>query len=664
MARTTLATVVILLVASAWSGEARAQTDWKADSTFSVQLMEPVPGPGNFLSVNGTRIGEQFLITGGFLAHYQYQPFVLYQCEPGTGGAGEPACDLRSDPLASVIEHQLVSDFLFSISFFKLFTVGLAFPVTFWQTGNQLNIDSGTSAGELPATIAPGDLRLHLKFRLFPFMEDDKEGFGLALEPVITAPIGHLVDDIPAEDEDRTGSFLGSGNVTAMGRLIADYYHYPFHVAAQVGYRWREEVEFYSRKLGHQLVYGGAFGWWPIPELELLVETYGWNGFTTQLDQSPIEIDAAVKWRFWGPLVLTAGGGRGIIGMGAPVARAFLGLVYEPPQETEVENPDRDGDTYLNENDGCPDDPEDVDEFQDEDGCSDPDNDADGVLDIYDACPMVPEDIDGFEDEDGCPDLDHDRDGIPTPDDQCPDDPEDFDAFQDEDGCPEPDNDGDTIPDERDVCPDDAEDLDGFQDDDGCPDPDNDMDGVPDAMDQCPDEPETLNGVNDEDGCPDRGTTLVVVTATQIEIKQQINFVTDSDQIKGDRSFDILNVVAAVLRANPQIRVEIQGHTDNRGSHDHNMDLSQRRAASVRSYLIERGIESERMVARGYGPDVPIEDNRTARGREKNRRVEFHILSATGGDLGESMPAPPPAEDGATGEATSDLPSLAEDPGF
>jgi len=204
------------------------------------------------------------------------------------------------------------------------------------------------------------------------------------------------------------------------------------------------------------------------------------------------------------------------------------------------------------------------------------------------------------------------------------------------------------------------------------------VDGVPDATDQCPDDPETLNGVNDDDGCPDRGTTLVVVTATQIEIKQQINFVTDSDVIKGERSFDILNVVAAVLRSNTHLRVEIQGHTDNRGTQEHNMDLSQRRAESVRTYLIEQGIAADRMEARGYGPDRPIEDNRTGRGREKNRRVEFHIIAASGQDMGESMPAPPPAEggtpptEGGTSPAEGgtppaempDMPSIGEDPGF
>jgi OmpA-OmpF porin, OOP family len=646
MARTKLATAAFLLVAFGWSGEARAQ-DWSVDSTFTVQLFEPAPGPGNFINVEGTRIGNDFALGGGLIFNYQYQPFVLYQCEAGTGGAGEPACELESEPRTVIIDHQLGGDALFSVSLFKLFTAGIALPFTMWQSGNQFDIERGTSTGALPATGGIGDLRVHLKFRLYPFMEGDKEGFGLALAPSLSVPIGQFFDSIPSSDENRSGSFMGSDMVTATARVVADYFQHPFHVSAQVGYRWVQDSQFYDRTVGHRLVYGGAFGFWPIDELELLVEAYGWNGFTTKIDQSPLEVDLGVKWRFWGPLVLVAGGGRGLFGIGAPVARAFLGLLYEPPFEHVVDNPDRDGDTILNENDQCPDDAEDPDQFQDEEGCPDPDNDNDTVLDIYDACPLAPEDVDGFKDDDGCVDLDHDEDGIETPTDQCPDQKEDFDGFQDEDGCPDTDNDRDTINDDADTCPDDAEDMDGFQDDDGCPDPDNDMDGVPDGSDNCPEQPETLNGFDDADGCPDRGSALVVVTATQIEIKQQVNFATDSDRIVGERSFDILNVVAAVLNSNTQIRIEIQGHTDNRGSAEHNMDLSQRRAESVRRYLVDQGVAENRLDARGYGPDVPIEDNRTSRGREKNRRVEFHIIGSGGVDQGESMPAPP-ADDGMT----------------
>lgn len=98
------------------------------------------------------------------------------------------------------------------------------------------------------------------------------------------------------------------------------------------------------------------------------------------------------------------------------------------------------------------------------------DYDRDGVPDEIDACPNMPEDIDGFEDEDGCPDFDNDNDGIYDSQDNCPDVPEDFDGFRDDDGCDDFDNDGDGIVDEKDLCPNEKETVNGYKDDDGCPD--------------------------------------------------------------------------------------------------------------------------------------------------------------------------------------------------
>ncbi|MFT5232256.1 MAG: hypothetical protein ACI9UQ_000275 [Candidatus Krumholzibacteriia bacterium] len=166
---------------------------------------------------------------------------------------------------------------------------------------------------------------------------------------------------------------------------------------------------------------------------------------------------------------------------------------------------DRDDDGVRDRDDSCPDLAEDIDGFQDEDGCPDYDNDQDGVPDVLDDAPDEPEDYDGFEDRDGAPDPDNDGDGIPDRDDLCPDDPEDFDGHSDDDGCPDEfaDRDGDGVDDEADPCPDDPEDFDGFEDDDGCPEDDNDLDGIPDTEDECPDEPEDYDGDNDEDGCPD-----------------------------------------------------------------------------------------------------------------------------------------------------------------
>jgi len=246
------------------------------------------------------------------------------------------------------------------------------------------------------------------------------------------------------------------------------------------------------------------------------------------------------------------------------------------------------------------------------------DKDGDGIKDNVDKCPSEPEDKDGFQDEDGCPDPDNDGDGIPDVTDKCPMEPEDKDGFQDEDGCPDLDNDGDGLSDKVDQCPNDAEDKDNFEDDDGCPDLDNDKDGFADKDDKCPDVP----GVA-PDGCPKK-YNLVVVTAEKIELKQTVFFDFNRASIK-NVSFALLNEVGQAMVDNPTIKVEIGGHTDSVGNDASNLKLSQSRAESVRTYLIKRGIASNRMVPKGFGENVPIADNRTEAGRSQNRRVEFLI---------------------------------------
>lgn len=246
------------------------------------------------------------------------------------------------------------------------------------------------------------------------------------------------------------------------------------------------------------------------------------------------------------------------------------------------------------------------------------DRDGDGFLDPDDSCPDEPEDFDGFDDEDGCPEeQDVDGDGITDARDLCPLEPEDVDGYLDTDGCPEVDNDLDGVPDESDACALQPEDPDGVQDEDGCPDLDNDADSLPDTSDQCPNEP----GPPGNDGCP-RVYQDVEVTTTHIHIRQKIFFETNRARIRA-RSFGILDTVVQVLNDYPQITVEIQGHTDSRGSDSHNLELSDDRAGAVREYLVEHGIGPERLTARGYGETRPIESNRTSSGRAANRRVEF-----------------------------------------
>jgi outer membrane protein OmpA-like peptidoglycan-associated protein len=271
---------------------------------------------------------------------------------------------------------------------------------------------------------------------------------------------------------------------------------------------------------------------------------------------------------------------------------------------------DDDHDGVVNERDKCPRDPEDKDKFKDEDGCPDIDNDNDGVLDLKDKCPNEPTAVDG------CPSMDADRDGIQDKDDHCPKKAEDLDKFLDEDGCPEEDNDQDGILDKDDNCPNKAEDKDGFNDNDGCPDIDNDGDGVNDVNDKCPGQ----KGPVDNSGCP---RAQEIMHGEPILLN--VSFQTGRAELTVN-SFTILDQVVESLKEWQDIKLEIQGHTDNVGGENYNMRLSQARAKSVVNHLISKGIAPDRLRAVGFGFSRPIADNKTALGRERNRRVEIRRI--------------------------------------
>ncbi|MCA9571823.1 MAG: OmpA family protein, partial [Myxococcales bacterium] len=220
-------------------------------------------------------------------------------------------------------------------------------------------------------------------------------------------------------------------------------------------------------------------------------------------------------------------------------------------------------------------------------------------------------------------------DGIPDGADGCPMQPEDVDGVDDFDGCPDyatmvVDTDGDGVQDQLDNCISRPEDYDGFLDTDGCPDPDNDVDYIPDTIDLCPLEPETVNGFQDEDGCPD--TALVTLTAEQIIIHEQVNFLTGKAVII-ESSHPLLEAVLQILVDHPEIlRVKIEGHTDSRGSNAYNLDLSTKRANAIRDFLVQRGVEPSRLEAEGFGEFSPLVPNDSEENMLLNRRVEFHIL--------------------------------------
>jgi outer membrane protein OmpA-like peptidoglycan-associated protein len=408
-----------------------------------------------------------------------------------------------------------------------------------------------------------GDLRLSLKMPLL------RGHFSLA---------GRLVVGLPTGD---AGQFLGLGYWTTLPEIIGAWNLGPVTLAMELGYRFRQRRAIGDFELDDEIQIALGAMVPIVREVALVGDTQiriGAGGRFLRANEVPW--DANLGARFWlgEGVSVEAGAGFGILaGYGAPVARGLVIFRYATDPEP------------------CAGGPEDYDGFQDGDFCADLDNDQDGIEDAVDVCRNDPEDPDSFADDDGCPDTDNDADGVPDPNDACPMHSEDFDSHQDEDGCPEP---------------------------------DNDEDGINDGLDQCPMEPEDRDHYQDEDGCPEPGPQAlsVTLTDTRILISERIYFEFDTDTIR-PVSMPLLDQVASVInQLPPELRVRIEGHCDDQGHPQYNLDLSFRRARAVVEYLVGRGVPRERLEYRGYGSQHPVAPNDTPEGRALNRRVEFTIL--------------------------------------
>lgn len=236
-------------------------------------------------------------------------------------------------------------------------------------------------------------------------------------------------------------------------------------------------------------------------------------------------------------------------------------------------------------------------------GC--PDTDGDGVADRDDKCPAVP----GLVKFAGCPDTD--GDGVEDSKDRCPNTPAG--ATVDSSGCPL-DSDGDKVPDYLDKCPNTRA---GLQvDETGCP-VDTDGDGVPDRTDKCPNTP----GPATNFGCPE----------VKAEVKKRLNFATRGiffefgKAVLKPESFPKLDEVVSIINEYPDYNLRLGGHTDNVGTDEANLKLSQARVDAVKAYLVSKGVPEGRLEATGYGESRPIATNKTAVGRAQNRRVEMEL---------------------------------------
>ncbi|MBO6934397.1 MAG: OmpA family protein [Deltaproteobacteria bacterium] len=622
------ALLALLAAGIAITSTASAQTAPVERQDFSVERFRLATDRGGILDVEWAAVPGHLRAQGALWVGYADDPLVLYRRSPDD----DDDDDIERDRVSPLVDHRTTASAVFALPLFDTLSVGFELPLVLYQNRPTLGLDEGlgATANDL-ATTGFGDLRLVAKVQL---LQAERHGLDLAVMPVFTVPMG------------GNDSYFRERDFTFAPELLISRASLSgaFRFSLNVGYQVREKTQLVNLEVDDEvsvrLGIAGRLGKLGAPPIELdlsVAMAFAASDSFDNASQTPFEIRAGATYDAHELVAPFIGAGVGVVrGYGTPDWRVFagvrVGLIGEEtgPCDGEVEDidgfedddgcadPDNDEDGILDERDDCPDEAEDVDGFEDDDGCRDYDNDGDGVLDARDECPLEAEPPGG--NGDGCPNdhPDADGDGIEDSADRCVEEPEDRDEFEDEDGCPDLDNDEDGIADGADRCPLEA----GVAENHGCPDTDRDEDGVPDRIDNCPDEP----GTAERQGC--RAPQQVRIEETQLVITDKVYFAHDSARILG-RSNRLLDNIAAVLVNHPEIEhVRVEGHTDSSGARDHNVELSLQRAQAVMAYLVGKEVAAERLEARGLGPDRPVADNDTAEGRAQNRRVEFLIGEA------------------------------------
>jgi outer membrane protein OmpA-like peptidoglycan-associated protein len=596
--------VVAILLTCVLTPEAFAQEQVVQTEYFNAQLFRPAPDGGEYLVTNDSSTLGHLDFSGGLFLNYAKNLV-------GVASASEMERDL--------LRAVLTSDWLGSVGLFNYLQVNASFPYHLYAFTNDTDGENNSSADYM------GDLQLSAKATIFP---RDLIGVGLAVLPFWTFPTG--------KDKEFLGDKGPSYGLAAIGDFDLEF----MTVGVNMAYKAQQQIETPDQTIDDLLTYSAAANF-PLPMMENLAIIGDLWGSTTWSDPfrkragNPLELDVAARYLLLPGVSVTAGAGRGITqGLGAPSYRIFAGIAYRTPESN-----DRDGDGLIDEDDSCPDQPEDHDMFEDEDGCPDPDNDNDSILDFDDDCPNEAETVNGVLDEDGCPEADTDQDGIVDDIDQCPEIPETFNEFEDEDGCP------DTT----------ASLIRGTVVDSASGDPviatvkiaQTESEFVVDlasgAFEAELENPGTYTFLFKAHGYRDLTVEYVVEKGQVLDVVAQMQrrpeitlrklmldlapifFVSGKAKIL-EKSFATLDIVVGFMKNNAEIRMSIGGYTDSVGSAKLNMKLSQQRADSVKTYLVEQGIDEARIDSVGYGEEQPVATNATAAGRAKNRRVEFVII--------------------------------------
>ncbi len=568
MTRHLLAATVFAFCALAPSWAAAQPT---ADG-FALNRFDPSERGSDWFANESLDLRGHQRFAAGLVLDYGYKPLVLY--------------DLDGNELTTIVGHQLFGHVGGTFIVWNRVRFGVNLPIAIYQAGDGGSTATQTFESENKTTV--GDLRVGSDIRIV----------GEYGGPATLA--GGLRIFAPTGSRD---SYTGDGAVRLGPRAMVAGDVSMFTYAARLGFTFRARDEAYAGSpMGSEVGFGAAAGL-RLLERRLVVgpELFG-STVVTDADAffkrrtTPFELIFGGHYQATKQVRVGAGIGPGLTrAFGTPKLRALASIEYvEPMPEAKPKPPppppDRDGDGVLDPEDACPDVPGVRTDDPKTNGCPPPkDRDGDGIFDEDDACPDVP--------------------GVKT------DDPK-------TNGCPPPkDRDGDGILDDDDACPDEP----GVRTDDpktnGCPPPkDRDGDGILDADDACPDEPGEKNEDPKKNGCP-----VARVEQGQIKIREQVQFAYNSAKILKSSDY-ILQAVEKILTDHPEIQqIEVQGHTDSKGSDGYNLALSKRRAASVVKWLVTHGVERKRLVSQGYGEKQPIDSNDTEEGRANNRRVEFHI---------------------------------------
>ncbi len=567
--------------------------------TRSVDLpkFNPAPAGDRFFGVPSPFVPGELAVHSALTLDYAREPLTLVR----------EANDDTED-IAALLSDQLILHAGITLAFGNRVSISADMPFGLLSRGEAAT--AGAYAFEEPAAQALGDLRLGVRVRLFGEYHD---GFQLGVGGYLWAPTGSET------------AYLSNGNVRSQPQLLLGGRADRFIWTAMGGPTFKgSEATIAGLELGHEMNWGAGVGVLLAERrtLQLHVETSGGIDIENPSEQRlNAELLGGLKWRLPKAEYLEIGVGAGpglTTGIGTPLFRGAFQLAYTPVVEEEVDDRDRDG--IPDAMDACPDKWGPPNDDPKKHGCPVVDSDKDGILDDVDACPKEPGVASADPKKHGCPVRDKDKDGILDDVDACPEEAGIASDDPKKNGCPLRDKDGDGIADDVDACPE----LAGVASDDpktnGCP-PDTDGDGFRDDVDACPREKGVDNADPSKRGCP----RLVVFTDSEVKILEQVQFDFGKATIR-PASNALLDEVAQVLKDHAEVlKLEVQGHTDNIGGAAYNKKLSDDRAKSVMNALTTRGIDQGRLFSTGYGFEKPIGDNKTADGRQMNRRVQFIV---------------------------------------